>query len=143
MSFEQLSASLMSESHRKEHRNQQLGDAKALAASFQKQTSLQTPSNSNRGRAGRWPNTYHGRGFPGRSYPGQYRPQYNLQYRPPASVTTSPYRPPLICYNGGKNGHYARDCCSPPNPQLVQEATTPRGTGFANSAEFFESQIAQ
>jgi len=74
MSFEQLSASLMSESHRREHRNQQLGDTEALAASFTKQASI---TSANRGR-GRWSQPYQGRGFPvrgnfpGPGYPGPY-----------------------------------------------------------------------
>ena len=36
MTFEQLSASLISESHRRAHRQQQLGDEEALVASFQR-----------------------------------------------------------------------------------------------------------
>ena len=39
MSFEKLSASLLSESHRRKHRDQLLGDEEALAASHQKRAS--------------------------------------------------------------------------------------------------------
>ena len=40
MTFEKLSASLLSESHRRKHRNQVLGDEEALAVSFHRQASV-------------------------------------------------------------------------------------------------------
>ena len=47
MTFEKLSASLISESHQREHRDQQLGDSEALAASFNKQALIQNSSTAN------------------------------------------------------------------------------------------------
>ena len=99
MTFEKLSTSLISESHRQEHRDQQFGDSEALAASFNKQASIQNSSTANQGRGGRWPQVYRGRGFPGRTFP---RRSYYGQIRPP-----------LICYDCGKIGHYARDYRAP------------------------------
>ena len=62
MTFDKLSASLLSESHRRKHRDQVLGDEEALAASHQKQTLIRPPHQYGRGR---WPPNLRGRGLPG------------------------------------------------------------------------------
>ena len=113
MTFEKLSASLLSESHRRKHRNQLLGDEEALTASHQKR-----PQNHNSFGKGCWSN-FRGRGFPGRSY-----------YGPP--------RPPPIYFNCRKPGHLARDCRAPKNYTHLDQ-----GTGYANSAEMLNSQLYQ
>lgn len=123
MSFDKLSASLLSEAHRREHRSQLLKDEEALAATYNKQATSQATSDRgftpNRGRGGRWPQGTRGRGRGYYGYP----------------------RMPIICFNYNKPGHYARDCRAPRNPHPYSEGTTSKGTGFANSAEFFDSQL--
>jgi hypothetical protein len=62
-----------------------------------------------------------GRGIPGRGYPSR---AYSLP------------RPPTICYNCHRMGHIARDYRQPQN-------TSQGGTGYANSAEFFDAHISE
>ena len=71
MTFDKLSASLFSESHRRKHRDQVLGDDEALTASHQKQPFARPPNHGY--RRSRWPPNLRGRGFPGRGLPGMFR----------------------------------------------------------------------
>ena len=120
MTFDKLTASLFSESHRRMHRNQLLGDEEALAASHHRHAPARAP---HPGYArGRWTPNFRGCGFPGKSH-----------YGPP--------RPPPICFNCNKPGHLARDCRQPKNPYIYPDQSTLKNTGYANSAEIFDSQL--
>ena len=112
MTFEKLSASLLSESHCCKHRNQLLRDEEALAASFHRQVSV-------RGCGGPWPTR--GRGFTGRGLYGVPRP-------------------PPVCYNYHKLGHFARDCRMLRNPYVYPNSETAKTTEYANFAETFDAQ---
>ena len=99
MTFEQLSASLMSESHRREHHNQKLGEDEALAAT---QTKQERHSNQGQGRGNHWQQSFRGRGYPMRGRMSNYFPAKRGSFRP---LFTG--RPPVICFNCGKPGHFA------------------------------------
>ena len=129
MTFDKLSASLLSKSHRRKHCDQVLGDEEALATSHHKQAPIRPPHQNGRGR---WPPNLRRRGIPrGRAPPGFFGHGY----------FGSP-RPPLICYSCGKPGHLAHDCRHSKNsyahPQQEQ-----KNTWYANSAELSESQLDQ
>ena len=69
MTFDKLSASLLSESHWRKHREQVLGDEVALSTSYQRHVPTRPPNQGYGG--GRWLPNYRGRGFPGsRGVPG-------------------------------------------------------------------------
>ena len=112
MTFEKLSASLLSELHRRKHCNQLLRDEEALAVSFHRQASV-------RGRRGPWPTR--GRGVTGRGY-----------YSAP--------KPPPVCFNCHKPGHFARNCRMPRNPYAYPNPKTAKTTEYPNSAEMFDAQ---
>ena len=102
MTFEQLSTSLMSESHKREHRNQKLGEDEALAATQTKQERL---SNQGQGQGNHWQQSFRERGYPMRGSMGNYFFARRSSFRPPFTC-----RPPVICFNCGKPGHFTQDC---------------------------------
>jgi hypothetical protein len=105
LTFDHISSSLLTESHRRVHRTAQLGDEEALAASFYQRASLGPDNNysSQRGR-GRW---------------------FFCEYRGAGPNRSSSYqaRPIQVCYNCNQPNHIAWDYRAPQRGRGYQQSS--------------------
>jgi hypothetical protein len=123
LTFDQATASLITESHKREQRASQLGDEEALATSFKRGVNI------NHG-----PRPY-GRGtFPG----GLGNP---FIPRLPFFPSTFPIRHPMTYYNCNKSGHLARNCrLLRSTPSFTENHNNP---AFANAVSNFETILSE
>ena len=122
--FEQISASLFTETHRRESRTIQLGDEEALAATFNRKAFV----------------TQQGRGYsPFRGRGG--RPYYRGYQGGPGRSNINQTRPPQVCYNCGQPNHIAKYCRAAPKEGSYSQGNQP--ISYANVADFYDADVSE
>jgi hypothetical protein len=123
LAFDQISSSLFTELHRREHRTAQLGNEEALAASFYQRASLGLDNNysSQRRRRRQFFCGYQGVG-----------PSRSLSYQA---------RPVHVCYNCSQSNHIAWDYMAPQRGRGDQQSS--QWPTYVNAVEFYDAAITK
>ena len=124
LTFDQISASFITESHRRESRTIQPGDEEALAATYNQRNYTTYPRGGYqnfRGRSGR----SNFRGYRGNLGRGPFNPT----------------RPPQVCYNCGQLNHIACYCRAPPKEGSQSSGNQP--SNYANVANFYDAAVSE